>query len=258
MWEDAGKRRVHMKYRRVRSGAFRRNAGDIVKKGARCFLPGPDGTGFRSAVAMKVLLINGSPHKDGCTYTALAEVEKALQDDAIETRWHWIGNKPVPGCIACMHCRISGECIYHDAVNELNAQMTQFQGIVVGSPVYYAGPTGQVCSFLDRLFFAGNAVNKDGMLAASVVSCRRGGATAAFDRLNKYFTIANMPVVASQYWNMVHGHTPDDVRKDEEGLQTMRTLGYNMASLLRAQEAAEKAGVEAPRREDPVQTNFIR
>ena len=156
---------------------------------------------------MKVLLINGSPHKDGCTYTALAEVEKGLHDYAVETEWYWVGNKPVAGCIACMHCRVSGECIYHDAVNDLNARMQEFQGMVVGSPVYYAGPTGQICSFLDRLFFAGNAADKDGMLAASVVSCRRGGATAAFDRLNKYFTIANMPVVSSQYWNMVHFYT---------------------------------------------------
>lgn len=207
---------------------------------------------------MKVLLINGSPHEKGCTYTALQEVEKVLQEENIETCWHWVGTKPVPGCIACMQCRTTGKCVFDDAVNALNAKMGEFDAMVVGSPVYYAGPTGQICAFMDRLFFSANKKNLDGMLGACVVSCRRGGASSAFDRLNKYFTISNMPVVSSQYWNMVHGYTPEDVRKDEEGLQTMRTLAYNIAHMLKAQNLASDAGLLPPRREDPIATNFIR
>lgn len=207
---------------------------------------------------MKVLMINGSPHPEGCTFTALSEVAGVLSEAGIKSEIYWIGNKPVPGCIACMRCRKTGKCIYDDGVNELNARMGEFDGMIFGSPVYYAGPTGQICSFLDRLFFSGDHAAKDGMPGASVVSCRRGGATAAFERLNMYFTISNMPVVSSQYWNQVHGHTPDDVRKDLEGLQTMRTLGYNMVYQLRALEAARAAGVKDPVREEAVQTNFIR
>ena len=206
---------------------------------------------------MKVLMINGSPHPKGCTYTALAEVAGALAENDIESEIYWIGTKPVPGCIACMQCKITGKCIYDDGVNELNARMHVFNGFVFGSPVYYASACGQICSFLDRLFFSGSKQGKDGKPGASVVSCRRGGATAAFERLNMYFTIANMPVVSSQYWNQVHGYTPEDVRKDLEGLQTMRTLGRNMAYLLLAQQAAKEAGIPDPAREESVQTNFI-
>lgn len=207
---------------------------------------------------MKVLMINGSPHPEGCTYTALMEVAGALAESDIESEMYWVGNKPVPGCIACMRCKVTGRCIYDDGVNELNARMNEFTGFVFGSPVYYAGASGQICSFLDRLFFSGGKAGRDGKPGASVVSCRRGGATAAFERLNMYFTISNMPVVSSQYWNQVHGFTPDDVRADLEGLQTMRTLGRNMAYLIRAQEAAAAAGVPDPAREEPQQTNFIR
>lgn len=205
---------------------------------------------------MKVLLINGSPHKEGCTYTALKEVADTLNANDIETEIFWIGTKPIAGCIDCGNCRKNGKCVFDDAVNELHERFSEFQGIVVGSPVYYAGPSGQVQAFLDRLFYSsGGAL--EGKYGAAVVSCRRGGASAAFDRLNKYFTISNMPVVSSQYWNQVHGFTPDDVRKDEEGLQTMRTLGRNMAWLLKNHEAGIKCGVAAPEREAHLMTNFI-
>lgn len=206
---------------------------------------------------MKVLLLNGSPHDDGCTYTALREVERVLNDEGIETMWHWVGRRAVPGCIACGKCKETGQCIFkEDGVNELLDQAAEIDGIVVGSPVYYAGPTGQILCFLDRLFYASRG-RWHGKLGASVVSCRRGGATAAFDCLNKFFTISSMPVVSSQYWNQVHGMAPADVRKDEEGMQTMRTLGKNMAYLLKAKQAAAEQGITMPEQEEKIVTNFI-
>ncbi|MBQ4493396.1 MAG: flavodoxin family protein [Elusimicrobiaceae bacterium] len=205
---------------------------------------------------MKVLLINGSPHKEGCTFTALSEIAKTLSKHQIEAEIFHIGTKPVAGCIACGKCRTSGKCIYEDEVNKIGARLEEFDAIVLGSPVYYSGPTGQLCSFCDRLFFS-NSRKMAGKLAAAVVSCRRGGATASFDRLNKYFTITNMQVVGSQYWNMVHGFTPEDVRKDKEGLQTMRTLGENMAWLLKCIELGKKNGILKPQYEVPTFTNFI-
>ena len=204
---------------------------------------------------MKVLLINGSPHKEGCTYTALNEVAQTLIKNGIEAEIYHIGTKPVSGCIACMKCRENGKCIFDDGVNEISARLDEFDGIILGSPVYYAGPSGQICSFCDRLFFS-NADKMAGKLAAAVVSCRRGGATASFDRLNKYFTISNMQVVGSQYWNMVHGFTPDDVVKDKEGLQTMRTLGQNMAWLLKCIELGKQNGINRPEYEAIVFTSF--
>ncbi|MBR1671564.1 MAG: flavodoxin family protein, partial [Fretibacterium sp.] len=165
-------------------------------------------------------------------------------------------NRPVAGCIACKSCYKTGKCVQQDKVNEFLERADTIDALVIGSPVYYAGPTGQLTAFLDRLFFAAGG-RWAGKLGAAVVSCRRGGATAAFDRLNKYFTISNMPVVSSQYWNQVHGFTPEDVRKDEEGLQTMRTLGENMAWLLRCIEAGREAGVPKPEYEPWVATNFI-
>ena len=205
---------------------------------------------------MKVLLINGSPHKAGCTFTALSEVAQTLQKNNIETEIFHIGVKPIAGCIACGKCKETGKCVFDDGVNHLGARLDEFNGIILGSPVYYAGPAGQMCAFCDRLFFS-NAKKMAGKLASAVVSCRRGGATAAFDRLNKYFTIVNMQVVGSQYWNMVHGFTPEDVRKDEEGLQTMRTLGQNMAWLLKCIELGKKHGIEKPQYESITLTNFI-
>lgn len=204
----------------------------------------------------KVLLINGSPNERGCTYTALNEVAGALAKNGVETELLYLGKNPVAGCIACGKCFQTGCCIFDDKVNEILEKLNGYDGIVIGSPVYYAGPAGQLCAFLDRLFFCSGG-RMAGKLGAAVVSCRRGGASAAFDRLNKYFTIANMHVVGSQYWNQVHGFTPEDVRRDEEGLQTMRTLGQNMAWLLKNVEAGREKGVPFPEYEAQVQTNFI-
>ncbi|MBQ7412971.1 MAG: flavodoxin family protein, partial [Alphaproteobacteria bacterium] len=156
---------------------------------------------------MKVLLINGSPHQNGCTWTALNEVAQTLIKNGIETEIFHIGIKPIAGCIACRKCAEQGKCVFDDVVNQIGARLDEFDGIILGSPVYYAGPSGQMCSFCDRLFFA-YGKKMIGKLAAAVVSCRRGGATASFDRLNKYFTINKMQVVGSQYWNQVHGFTP--------------------------------------------------
>ena len=205
---------------------------------------------------MKVLLINGSPNEKGCTYTALTEVGKTLQKHGIDTEILYLGKKPIAGCIACGKCHETGKCVFDDAVNEVAAKLDEYDGIIVGSPVYYAGPSGQLTAFLDRLFYP-NEAKMAGKLAAAVVSCRRGGASAAFDRLNKYFLISNMHVVGSQYWNQVHGFTPEDVRKDKEGLQTMRTLGENMAWLLKCIEAGRKAGVSVPVYEPRMRTHFI-
>ncbi len=206
---------------------------------------------------MKVLMINGSPNEHGCTYTALTELGKTLNKHDIEYEIVHLGKKPMAACIACKKCFETGKCIFEDKVNEINEKLDEYDAIVLGSPVYYAAPSGQICAFLDRLFYiSGNKMC--GKLGASVVSCRRGGASAAFDRLNKYFTISNMPVVSSQYWNQVHGSCPEDVLKDEEGLQTMRTLGENMAWLLKSIECGKQHGVPSPVYEQKVRTNFIR
>lgn len=206
---------------------------------------------------MKVLLFNGSPNPQGCTYTALCEVAKTLNGNGVETELFQVGAQPVAGCIACRKCKSGGACIFDDGVNALAARLEEFDGLVVGSPVYYSGPSGQCTAFLDRLFYSASAKLRY-KPAAAVVSCRRGGASATYDRLNKYFGINSMPIVTSQYWNQVHGNTPEEVLKDEEGLQTMRTLGENMAWLLKCMEAGKAAGVPMPRRETPLHTNFIR
>lgn len=207
---------------------------------------------------MKVLLINGSPNEKGCTHAALCEVAGALEKRGVQTEILYLGKKPIAGCIACGTCARTGKCVFDDGVNALAARLDEFDGIVIGSPVYYAGAAGQLTAFLDRLFYSGGA-KMAGKLGASVVSCRRGGATATFDRLNKYFTICNMHIVGSQYWNMVHGalNTPSDVAQDEEGLQTMRTLGENMAWLLQCIAAGKAAGVAPPEYEPKLRTNFI-
>ncbi len=207
---------------------------------------------------MNVLLINGSPNKKGCTFTALCEVAKALKKQDIDAEIFYVGNKPIRGCTACGKCSETGKCIFDDdAVNVAIGKAAEADGFVFGSPVHYAGASGFITSFLDRCFFAGSDVfaYKPG---AAVVSCRRGGATAAFDQLNKYFTISNMPVVSSQYWNMVHGNTPEEVLQDLEGLQIMRTLGQNMAWLLKSIAAGRKAGIVRPEPEEHIWTNFIR
>lgn len=204
---------------------------------------------------MKVLLINGSPHDKGCVYTALSEVASALHREDIETEIFHIGKKPVRGCIACGRCQQGlGQCIFgDDPVNDIIAKAKDADGFVVGSPVYFAGPNGALCAILDRAFYAGGA-NFACKPAAAVVSCRRGGASASFDRLNKYFTIKEMPVVSSQYWNSVHGFTPEDVKQDLEGLQIMRTLAHNMAWMLRALAEEPRPAVH----EQKIMTNFIR
>ena len=208
---------------------------------------------------MKVLLINGSPRAKGCTYTALSEVAKELEKENIETEIFHVGNKPIRGCTACGACsrNNSGKCIFDDdTVNIALEKVKEVDAFVFGSPVHYAAASGQITSFLDRFFYAGEGFQyKPG---AAVVSCRRGGATAAFDQLNKYFTIANMPIVSSQYWNMVHGNTPEEVKQDLEGMQTMRTLGKNMAWLLKSIKAGKAAGIKLPEKEPRAVTNFIR
>lgn len=206
---------------------------------------------------MKVLLINGSPHAEGCTFTALKEVGTALENNGIETELLYLGTKPIAGCIACGSCYKTGHCFANDRVNEIIDELDDIDGIVVGSPVYYAGPAGQLTAFLDRLFYAGGGKLR-GKPGAAIVSCRRGGSTAAFDRLNKYFTINNMPIVSSQYWNQVHGNTPEEVMQDLEGLQIMRTLGNNMAWLLKCIELGKQHGITIPDSEKRVATNFIR
>ncbi len=205
---------------------------------------------------MKVLLINGSPHTNGCTFTALNIVAEELQKNGIETEIIHIGNKDIRGCIACGKCYELGHCVFNDMVNEVASKLEQADGLVVGSPVYYAGPNGTLTNLLDRLFYSAH-FDLRMKVGAAVVSARRGGTTAAFDRLNKYFTISEMPVVSSRYWNMVHGHTAEDVMKDEEGCQIMRVLGRNMAFLIRAI-AAERERNGLPEKVVASYTNFIR
>ena len=206
---------------------------------------------------MKVLLINGSPNEKGCTYTALSEVAKSLNKNGIDTEILHVGGDTVPGCLDCSVCDSTGMCVYDDIVNATAARLSEFDAFVFGSPVYYAGPSGQLTSFLDRLYSTAGSKLR-GKPGAAVVSCRRAGSTAALDRLNKYFTINCMPLVTSQYWNMVHGNTPDEVRRDAEGMQIMRTLGENMAWLMKCIEAGRSAGVPEPEYEPRVNTNFIR
>lgn len=207
---------------------------------------------------MKVLLFNGSPREKGCTYTALCEVGKALAEEGIEWEIFHAVNGPIRGCEACGGCdNLPGRCIFDDdTVNQALEKAEHADGFVFGSPVYYASANGAMISFMDRLFFAGEAFYlKPG---ACVVSARRAGTTAALDQMLKYLTISQMMVVGSQYWNMVHGNTPEEVRRDLEGLQTMRTLGRNMAWLLKSLQAGRESGVPLPRREDRLVTNFIR
>lgn len=206
---------------------------------------------------MKVLLLNGSPHAKGCTARALAEVEMELNKEGIETETVQIGNKALHGCIACGHCYEAGRCVFEDdGVNEVLDKMEQAQGLVVGSPVYFASANGALYSFLDRLFYAGSSFAFKP--AAAVTSARRAGTTSTLDTLDKYFTISQMPVVSSTYWNMVHGNSPEEVEQDLEGLQTMRNLGRNMAWMLKCLEAGKAAGISLPPQEGKTMTNFIR
>lgn len=211
---------------------------------------------------MKVLLVNGSPHKSGCTNRALEEVAATLQKEGSETEMFWIGNKPIGGCIACKRCVQTGKCVFDDVVNTCREKAYKADGFVFGTPVHYGAASGNMTAFMDRLFYSelGGNQNKEFYLkpAAAVISARRAGTTAAFDQMNKYFTIQEMPVASSRYWNMVHGAVPEQVEEDLEGLYTMRVLGRNMAYLLKCQEAAKKAGVALPEREPAIFTNFVR
>lgn len=204
------------------------------------------------------MLVNGSPHAHGSTAEALSQAAERLEANGIETRLMHIGNKAIRGCIACYKCAETGYCIFRDdPVNEGIDLLRECDGLIVGSPVYYAGPNATVCAFMDRVFFLKSAPYAF-KPAACVISCRRGGATASFDRLNKYFTIARMPVVSSQYWNGVHGNNAEEERQDAEGMQIMRTLGDNMAWMLKCIEAGKKAGINPPEAEPWIGTNFIR
>ncbi len=206
---------------------------------------------------MKVLLINGSPKANGCTYTALKEVACELERNGIESEIFHIGRGPIGGCLGCKACVKLGRCIQDDVVNEALEKFEEADGFVFGSPVHYAAASGGLTSFLDRFFYINSKKLAD-KPGAAIVSCRRGGATAAFDQLNKYFAISNMPIVTSQYWNMVHGNTPEEVVQDIEGMQTMRTLAKNMAWMLKCIEAGDKSGIKRPEREQKIATNYIR
>ena len=207
---------------------------------------------------MKVLLINGSPHAKGSTFTALNEVAVTLEKEGIETEMIHIGNQAIRGCIACAKCREIGHCVFDDAVNEVAEKFAHADGLVVGSPVYYASANATLVAFLDRLFYSSaRQFDKTMKVGAAVVSARRGGNTATFDELNKYFTISGMAVVSSQYWNQIHGNNAEDASKDVEGLQTMRTLGRNMAFLMKSI-ALGKEAYGLPETEAKVATNFIR
>lgn len=205
---------------------------------------------------MKVILINGSPNAKGCTYTALVEVQKTLNQEGIETEIIHVGHKDIRGCIGCRRCKSTGKCVFDDIVNEIAPKFAECDGIVIGSPVYFASANGTLVSFLDRLFYSVNC-DKTMKVGAAVASARRGGTTATFDELNKYFTISNMPIASSQYWNMVHGYSPEDVYADKEGCQIMRTLGRNMAFLIKSINLGkEKYGL--PEKEEHIFTSFSR
>lgn len=206
---------------------------------------------------MKVLLINGSPHKEGCTYTALSEVAKMLNQEGIETEIIYAGATK-GGCMGCGYCYTKGKCVNNsDNVNEIIDRLDEFDGFVFGSPVHYASASGAITCFMDRLFYAGSS-KMQYKIGAVVASARRGGTTATLDQLTKHLTISNMPVVSSGYWNMVHGSNPDEVKKDEEGMRTMRVLGQNMAWLLKCIEHGKQNGINIPTPEPMVRTNFIR
>ncbi len=210
---------------------------------------------------MKVLLINGSPNREGCTYTALNEIALTLNEEGIETEFYHIGKDPIAPCRACRACGKIGRCVINDKVNEFVKYAQNFDGYVIGSPVHYGSAAGSIVPFLDRAFFVdfmsgqNSFINKPG---TAVVSARRAGTTATLDQLNKYFQINQMPIISGRYWNMVHGASPEEVKQDKEGMQNMRILARNMAYHLKCKELAQKAGLEAPKQEEVEFTNFIR
>ena len=212
-----------------------------------------DGKGEKK---MKVLLVNGSPHEKGSTYTALHEMEKVFQENGIETEILHIGNQTIRGCMACGYCSANGKCVFDDAVNAAAARFEECDGLVVGSPVYYASTNATLVAFLDRLFYSTH-FDKTMKVGAAVVSARRGGLSATFDELNKYFTICGMPVASGQYWNSIHGNNADEAQQDKEGLQIMRTLAKNMSFLMKSIQLGKEA-FGLPEKEEPERTNFIR
>ncbi|HIY05004.1 MAG TPA: flavodoxin family protein [Candidatus Anaerotignum merdipullorum] len=210
---------------------------------------------------MKVLLVNGSPHQHGCTYTALCEAAEALQKNGVETDLFWIGNKPLSGCIACKSCVKNSLCVFQDTVNAFLEIAGMYDGFLFGTPVHWGAASGAMTSFLDRAFYAD--LNGGGNRfwlkpAAAVISARRAGTTATWDQINKYFALMQMPIISSRYWNIVHGTNPEEIKKDKEGMQTMRILGNNMAYFLKCRELAEKTGIPKPEQETITFTNFIR
>ncbi|MGN0292637.1 MAG: flavodoxin family protein [Lachnospiraceae bacterium] len=211
---------------------------------------------------MKVILVNGSPNQRGCTYRALQEIAGTLSQEGIDSEIFWLGKKPLNGCLACWHCGETGECVFDDAVREFHRIADDADGYVFGSPVHYASAAGALTAFMDRVFMSEQYGNGGCHFrlkpAAAIVSARRAGTTAALDRLNKYFSIMEMPVISSCYWNMVHGQEPEEVEQDLEGLQVMRVLARNMAYFLKCRQAAENAGIRPPQQEESVATNFIR
>lgn len=210
---------------------------------------------------MKVLLVNGSPHKNGCTNRALEEVARTLAGEGIDSEIYWIGAKPIGGCIGCKTCDKLGKCVFDDKVNEFRTLAFEADGFVFGGPVHYAHANGSLLGFMDRLFYSSGRAGKETPFrlkpAAAVVSARRAGTTVALDDIQKFFTISQMPVVSSRYWNNVHGNSADEVEQDEEGLSVMRQLGRNMAWMLKCLEAGRAAGIELPEQEPVIRTNFI-
>lgn len=209
---------------------------------------------------MKVLLINGSPHEKGCTYTALSEIAKTLEEEGIESLIYHIGNDSISPCRACYSCGKLGKCVINDKVNEFLELAQDFDGYVIGSPVHYASVAGNIAPFLHRAFFANSKAGRNIFThkpATAIVSARRAGTSATLDQLNKYFQIQQMPIISGRYWNMVHGSNPDEVRQDLEGMQNMRFLARNLAYHLKCKEAAEKVGIIPPKQEEVVHTNFI-
>ena len=207
---------------------------------------------------MKVLLVNGGPHQDGCTNVALEEVQKSLENNGIETELIWLGNQPIGGCIGCNYCiNHENRCFMQDSVNAFLDRIEEVDGFVFGSPVHFAAASGALTSFLDRVFYGRGSLFA-GKICASIVSCRRGGASSTFDQLNKYALMSNMYVVGSSYWNQIHGTNKEEAKQDLEGLQTMRNLGENMAYLLKCIDIAKKSGIQKPQYEKKVKTNFIR
>ena len=211
---------------------------------------------------MKVLLFNGSPHSQGCTFTALKEIANTLNEEGIESEIFHVENDAIKSCMACRACANLGKCVINDRVNEFVELMEKCDGLIIGSPVHYASSSGATVAFLDRAFFSASMSGRRDIFehkpGSSIASARRAGTTATLDQLNKYFTISQMPIISGRYWNMVHGSNPDEVRQDLEGMQNMRILARNMAWHLKCQQAAKEAGVEMPKKEETIWTNFIR